>query len=517
MMSEPSMQIVIPMSGRGDRYRRRGHTAIKPLIQVDGRPMIEHVVEMFPGEDDVVFICADDHLRETPLEGVLKRLRPSARIVGIEPHKRGPVHAALEAAGAIADDKPVILSYCDFSVAWDYAAFKREMARTRCDGAVISYRGFHPHSLGPTLYAYMREENGRMLEIREKAAFTDDRMNEYASAGSYYFRTGALMKTCFRRAVEEGLQTNGEFYASMPYNLLVRDGLSVRVYELERFLQWGTPEDLAEYQGWSDYFARAFEWKPRRAPHRGTNLVPMAGSGERFRREGYRTPKPLIPIAGVTMIERSLATLPPAARTLLVCRDEAADALAPCAARGLVDVLRLPGPTEGQASTCLAAAGALDVESPLLIAPCDASVVYDEEELARAMDDPAVDALVFTFRDHPHANRNPKQYGWVRASADGRVESISCKVPISEDVRHDPGVIGMFWFKRAGDFLAAARAQVRAGRRRNNEFYVDDTIGGMAEAGARVKILDVRHYIGLGTPDDVRTFEYWHRHFKGAR
>ena len=66
------MQIVIPMAGSGTRFVRAGYKAIKPLIEVDGRPMIEHVVRMFPGEHDFLFICARPHLEETPLRTVLE-------------------------------------------------------------------------------------------------------------------------------------------------------------------------------------------------------------------------------------------------------------------------------------------------------------------------------------------------------------------------------------------------------------------------------------------------------------
>ena len=51
------MQIVIPMSGFGERFRRAGYSVPKPLIEVEGKPMIGHVIDMFPGETDFVFIC----------------------------------------------------------------------------------------------------------------------------------------------------------------------------------------------------------------------------------------------------------------------------------------------------------------------------------------------------------------------------------------------------------------------------------------------------------------------------
>src|SRR5689334_11861545 len=107
------MQIVIPMAGRGDRFLAAGYTAIKPLIEIDGLPMIAHVIAMFPGETNFLFICAQDHLDNSPLRQVLTDLAPQGRIVGIPPHKLGPVHSALAAAEYIADDEPVILNYCD--------------------------------------------------------------------------------------------------------------------------------------------------------------------------------------------------------------------------------------------------------------------------------------------------------------------------------------------------------------------------------------------------------------------
>lgn len=84
------MQIVIPMSGAGSRFANAGYRDPKPLVKVDGRCMIEHVISMFPGETDFLFVCARPHLEMTPLESVLRHAAPSARIVSVESHKLGP-------------------------------------------------------------------------------------------------------------------------------------------------------------------------------------------------------------------------------------------------------------------------------------------------------------------------------------------------------------------------------------------------------------------------------------------
>ena len=79
-------------------------------------------------------------------------------------------------------------------------------------------------------------------------------MNEYASNGTYYFKSGKILKKYFQELIDKDISTNGEYYCSMVYNLMKEDNLNIRVFEIEKMLQWGTPKDLEEYLIWSDYF-----------------------------------------------------------------------------------------------------------------------------------------------------------------------------------------------------------------------------------------------------------------------
>lgn len=514
------MQIIIPMAGTGARFVRAGYTTLKPLIEIDGMPMVEHVVRMFPGEHDFLFICARNHLEETPLRSVLEQLAPGAQIVGIEPHKDGPVQTALAAGDFIKDDQPVLLNYCDAAVFWDYAHFKRQMSDLRCDGSLIAFKGFHPHSLGSTYYAYIRQQNNFLLEIREKESFTANRMDEYASTGTYYFRSGALLKRYFQRAIERSLQTNGEYYASLPFNLLVEDGLNVYVYGVDHFLHWGVPADLEEYQTWSDYFAHYPNWKPTHPPLPGVNLIPMAGAGARFSRQGYTRPKPLVPVAGVPMVQRALDTLPPAQTSIAACLTQhlqTSPLEAVLHSNGhRVEILPVSKLTQGQAATCLLARNRLDPAAPLLVAPCDAALIYNQEQYLALAQNSQIDCLVWTFRNHPHANRNPEQYGWVQATPTGQIQGVSCKAPLSDDVRDDPGIVGAFWFRQARFFFEAVDALIAQNQRVNNEFYVDSAIDVLLKQGRRAHLFDVDHYLCFGTPNDVRSFEFWADYFHHA-
>ena len=246
------MKIIVPMSGLGSRFIKAGYALPKPLIRVDGKPIIEHVTDMFPCEEDVLFICNRDHIENTNMEEVLKKLKPKGKIVAIDSHKKGPVFAVGQVFGEIKDDESVMVSYCDYGQFWDYEQFKKNVTEMDCAGAVPSYTGFHPHLLHKNLYAgVLTDDKGMMTDIKEKHCFTDNPEDSFHSGGSYYFKSGALVKKYFKELMDEDINLNDEYYVSMVYYLLKRDGLDVFIPKVQHFMQWGTPEDLEEYEAWS--------------------------------------------------------------------------------------------------------------------------------------------------------------------------------------------------------------------------------------------------------------------------
>lgn len=246
------MKLVIPMSGNGSRFASVGYQILKPLILVEGKPIISHVLDMFPGEDDVVFICNQEHLDTTDMISVLKNLKPNCTIISVSEKQKGPVAALVHAFDVISDDEDVMISYCDYSQEWDYEAFKTSTLTKKFAGAVPAYTGFHPHLLRKNLYAgILVDENNFMQAIQEKHSFTENPEDSYHSSGAYYFSSGKLLKGCATKLIESGVNHNGEYYASMLYPILLKENLPVYVPKVTTFMQWGTPEDLEEYEAWS--------------------------------------------------------------------------------------------------------------------------------------------------------------------------------------------------------------------------------------------------------------------------
>lgn len=254
------MKIIIPMTGYGSRFVAAGYKNLKPLIHVMGKPIIEWIVKgMYPGENDFLFVCRKEHLRTIPnMEEQLLSLAPHAEIYAIEDWvKAGPVFDVLRAGSHIKDNEPCIINYCDFYAVWDWPGFKKEVTQQGCDGCVPCYTGFHPHLLPvKNLYAScLTDSMDNLIEIREKYSFEQDKMKAKHSPGIYYFKTGELLKKYCQRLVEhKECRINQEYYASLPYNFMVQDGLKVWIpCNIKYFCQWGTPEDLQEFLYWIKY------------------------------------------------------------------------------------------------------------------------------------------------------------------------------------------------------------------------------------------------------------------------
>jgi NDP-sugar pyrophosphorylase family protein len=519
-----NMQIIIPMSGFGERFRKAGYTVPKPLIELEGKPIIAHVIDLFPGETNFLFICNEDHLKEPSfhMEEILKTYCPSGKIIGIPAHKLGPVFAVQQVADLINSADPVIVNYCDFTCYWDFAHFKKFVTKSQCDGAIPAYKGFHPHSLGKTNYAYIREKKdqpGWIEDIQEKQPFTENRMEEFASSGTYYFASGKLMKEAFEAMRDESLTIGGEYYVSLAYKPLLKKGLNIAVYPIPHFMQWGTPEDVAEYQNWSQTFRDLMAPCSQDSPSPiGSVVIPMAGLGQRFAKEGYSLTKPLIPVSGEPMVVQATNDLPKAHQYAFVVRSDmpSKEEIISTLKKSYSNVVikEVPAVTEGQACSALLGLETLEKEfegaslDPITFAACDNGMLYNLNRWKKLTENPSIDVIVWGVRGHTNAIRHPHMFGWIDADSQGNISRISVKTPLSSPAT-DPIVLGAFTFQKSQNAKRVIQALIARNGRINGEFYLDSCINDAIEMGLKCQLFEVDHFISWGTPNDLRTFEYW--------
>jgi NDP-sugar pyrophosphorylase family protein len=515
------IQLIIPMSGVGKRFIDAGYADTKPLIVVDGKPIIQHVVEMFNSPNDVIFICNEIHLRNTNMIEILKLISPNCRIFSVSNDTRkGPVDAVYQIAEHIDDDREVIVSYCDYGTYWDYDKFLKETRESNSDGAIACYTGFHPHMLGSDNYAFVKMEDGRAVAIQEKKPFTDNKMAELASNGTYYFKTGRIVKDKFKELIDLNHSINNEFYVSLVYNLLIKDGLLVTTFLIENMLQWGTPYDLEIYNSWSKFFSNII--KPQKEVNHPTNttlILPMAGKGSRFQEQKYELPKPLIDVDNLPMVIQAVNCLPKSDNIIFACLDNHIknyniDTILKTHYYNS-EVVPINDVTEGQACTCEIAIknSKINLENPILISACDNGVYFNSNEYEKLLNDNTIDIIVWSFRNNQTSKINPDAYAWLDVDDDNFIKYVSCKNFIYDNPLKTHAIVGTMFFRKGKYFIEGLTKNYEENIRTNGEFYVDDVLNQNIKSGLKIKVFEVDNYICWGTPNDYLTYNYWEDFF----
>lgn len=519
-MKKKNITLIIPMSGIGRRFLNSGYTTPKPLIEVDGIPIIEHVVNLFSGVTDVLFICNQHHLETTNMREILTRISPNCKIVEIPNNlNKGPVYAVSKIFDFISDEKEIIFSYCDYGTVWDFDKFLSQ--KNKYDGLIPCYTGFHPHMLGNDNYAFCQMNGEFVKEIKEKEPFTDNKMNEYASNGTYYFKSGKIVKKYFKKLIDLDININGEYYISLVYNLLINDGMKVGVFEIQKMLQWGTPYDLEAYKGWSNYFKNLKTWSlTSSCPKNTTLILPMAGKGSRFSELGYDIPKPILPVNGNPMIVEAVECLPKTDNKTFITLSEHVikyniDNVLKNKYSGC-NVITIDSVTEGQACTCEIGINKikLDDNLPILISASDNGILYNNNEVQKLLDDENVDIIVWSFRNSQSSKLSPDSYAWLKVDSENKILNVSCKKFIYDDPLKTHAIVGTMFFRKSKYFTDGLNENYRLNFRTNGEFYVDDVINRCIDSGLNVKVFECENYICWGTPNDYETYNYWREYFK---
>jgi NDP-sugar pyrophosphorylase family protein len=502
------MKVIIPMSGMSSRFSAVGYSIPKYLIEVDNKKIIEHIVELYPKDSDFIFIINEKHKTQTNIVEVLEDIVENGIIVIIPSHKNGPVFSVSQFDDLIDDDEQVVVNYCDFSMYWDYDDFEKFINETDCDGCVVCYTGFHPHMLGSDNYAFCKtDENNKILEIREKQPFTDDKMSEFASTGTYYFKKGSYIKKYFKQLIDEDISINGEYYVSLVYNLLINDGLFNLIYEIPHMLQWGTPFDLDIYLKWSNYYRKALEGQKKVFIPNCITALPMAGAGSRFFKEGYDVPKPFIQVNGKNMIDQAIRCLPDTESTIFACLKQHKDT-APVGNIVWIDEV-LPG----QACTTERIINTINPEESILISACDNGVFYDADKFLDLVNDEENDIIVWSYRNNYTSYYNPNMYSWLNVDNEGIVKKVNVKNFTGKNPLDEYAIVGTMFFRNKNIYINSLEQLYEKNIRTNGEFYIDNILNEAIQLGYIVKNFEINEYICWGTPNDLKTYEYWQTFF----
>lgn len=230
------------MAGAGSRFADVGYSFPKPLIDVNGKPMIQVVVENLKPKvpHRFIFICRDEHYHKYSLAQIYANsTQNNYECVRINSLTAGAVCTVLTATDFINNDDDLLIANADQVVDIDineYIAFSR---KGKLDGSILTFNASHPK------WSYARvDKHNLVLETVEKKA-----ISPHATVGIYYYRKGSDFVSAAFNMIEKNIRVNNEFYVCPVYNEMILANKKISIYPIKvsEMHGLGTPEDLNHY------------------------------------------------------------------------------------------------------------------------------------------------------------------------------------------------------------------------------------------------------------------------------
>ncbi len=234
------LNIVIPMAGLGSRFSKAGYTIPKPLIPVNGIPMIQVVIKNLTPKQDhrFIFIVQKEQIDKYALDKKLQEFAPGSIIYPIDYLTEGQACSALLVEKYIDNDDPLMCANCDQFIDFNINDYLRKINDEDLDGLIMTMKSEDDK------WSYAKtDSNGFVIETAEKKVISED-----ATVGIFNFSKGSDFVKYVKKMIHDDLRVNNEFYICPVYNYLIQNGKRIGIYpigkEFDGMYGLGTPNDL---------------------------------------------------------------------------------------------------------------------------------------------------------------------------------------------------------------------------------------------------------------------------------
>ena len=228
------MNVLIPMAGAGSRFAAAGYTFPKPLIEVNGKPMIQVVVENLNVEAHFIFMVQKEHYEKYNLKQLLNLIAPGCDIIQIDKMTEGAACTTLLAKALINNDEPLLMANSDQYLEWNSNECLYAFTADTIDGGIITFKATH------SKWSFAKVgDDGLVSEVAEKNPISDT-----ATAGIYFWKKGSDYVKYAEQMIQKNIRTNNEFYVCPVFNEAIADGKKIRIKNIDKMWGIGTPEDL---------------------------------------------------------------------------------------------------------------------------------------------------------------------------------------------------------------------------------------------------------------------------------
>ncbi|MDD3150916.1 MAG: glycosyltransferase family 2 protein [Candidatus Gastranaerophilales bacterium] len=236
------MRVLVLLAGSSEQFFNKGFNYPKYLIEILGKPMIEHVIDNLKTIKNAqfTFVTLKDDCRKFHLDNVINLLIPDAKVIQIEKIAKGAACSALLAIEDIDNDKSLLIINGDQIIDIDISDAINKFKKDDLDGGIITFNSVHPR------WSYVRlDEKGYVIETAEKRP-----ISMFATSGAYYFKNGHDFVNAAMKMIEKDANVNDLYYICPSYNEMILNQALIGTYHIERekYLSLASVDGVKHYE-----------------------------------------------------------------------------------------------------------------------------------------------------------------------------------------------------------------------------------------------------------------------------
>ncbi|MEO0108171.1 MAG: sugar phosphate nucleotidyltransferase [candidate division WOR-3 bacterium] len=220
----------MPAAGGGTRLKPHTHTTPKVLLQVAGKPILGHIMDLLAplGPSEVIVVVGQQG------DQIERYLRSSYRFrfsFARQDLPQGLGHA-VACAREQAEGHPTLVLLGDTIIDLDLRPIV-------AGGDAIGVREVE----NPRRFGVVEMKNGLVARVVEKPVRPRSRL---AIVGVYYFADSRPLFTALGELIQNGRRTRGEYQLTDALQLMIRHGSRMKTFTVQNWLDCGTPDALLE-------------------------------------------------------------------------------------------------------------------------------------------------------------------------------------------------------------------------------------------------------------------------------
>ena len=232
------------MAGEGRRFKDAGFNVPKPLIKVDGVPMVIKALRSLPKASKNILIVRKDHLNIVEFKQLLDSHFENIIIIEIDYLTEGQASTCLLAESYISENSILNIGACDIGFKYDFDKYKKIL--NEFDSFIWTYNNNQNVLNYPEMYGWvkLKDKSNEIDYVSCKKPISNKLLDDQVVSGTFTFKDSNLFFDGIKEMIKKNIKVNGEFYLDNVFNYLKHKS---SVFKVDEYYSWGTPQELKNY------------------------------------------------------------------------------------------------------------------------------------------------------------------------------------------------------------------------------------------------------------------------------